>query len=94
MPRAQVSIGRLSLRTRLLMAVGVVALLALVLADVTVYASLKSYLYRQADATVQVSLESVQAAATHPSSPDLPVLPVEFNEEKEILVSSNLLRAW
>ena len=64
--------SRFSLRTRLLMAVGVVAFLALVLADVTVYASLKSYLYRQTDATLQVSLETVQAAATHPSSLNQP----------------------
>jgi hypothetical protein len=42
----------LSLRTRLLLAVGAVALLALVLADVTVYASLKSYLYRQVGETL------------------------------------------
>jgi hypothetical protein len=50
----------LSLRTRLLLAVGAVALLALVLADVTVYASLKSYLYRQVDETLQVSHQSVE----------------------------------
>ena len=59
----------LSLRTRLLLAVGAVALLALVLADVTVYASLKSYLYRQVDETLQVSDQSVEVAATQPSIP-------------------------
>jgi two-component system OmpR family sensor kinase len=59
----------LSLRTRLLLAVGAVALLALVLADVTVYASLKSYLYRQVDETLQVSDQSVEVAATQPSTP-------------------------
>ena len=59
----------LSLRTRLLLAVGAVALLALVLADVTVYASLKSYLYRQVDETLQVSHQSVEVAATQPSIP-------------------------
>jgi hypothetical protein len=36
--------NRLSLRSRLLLAVGAVALLALAFADVTVYISLKSYL--------------------------------------------------
>jgi two-component system, OmpR family, sensor kinase len=58
--------SRVSLRTRLLLAVGIVALLALVLADVTVYASLKSYLYRQVDSTLQVSGHTVEVAATKP----------------------------
>ena len=46
---------RLSLRTRLLLAVGAVALLALAFADVAVYTSLKSYLYGQVDSTLQLS---------------------------------------
>jgi two-component system OmpR family sensor kinase len=58
----------LSLRTRLLLAVGAVALLALVLADITVYASLKSYMYRQVDETLQVSHLSVEVAATQAST--------------------------
>jgi hypothetical protein len=59
--------SRVSLRMRLILAVGVVALLALALADVAVYASLKSYLYRQVDSTLQVAQQSVEAAATQPS---------------------------
>jgi two-component system, OmpR family, sensor kinase len=56
-----------SLRARLLVAVGAVALLALLLADVAVYTSLRSYLFRQVDATLQMSQQSVEAAAVHPS---------------------------
>jgi hypothetical protein len=59
--------SRVSLRMRLVLAVGVVALLALALADVAVYASLQSYLYRQVDSTLQVAQRSVEAAATPPS---------------------------
>jgi signal transduction histidine kinase len=59
--------SRVSLRVRLVLAVGVVALVALALADVTVYASLKSYLYRQVDSTLQVSQRSVEAAALAPA---------------------------
>jgi two-component system OmpR family sensor kinase len=58
--------SRMSLRVRLILAVGTVALLALALADVAVYASLKSYLYRQVDSTLQVAQQSVEAAATQP----------------------------
>ena len=64
--------SRVSLRMRLLVAVAVVALVALVLADVAVYASLRSYLYRQVDATLQVAQQSVEAAATRPPSPEPP----------------------
>ena len=60
--------SRFSLRTRLLVAVGIVALLALALADVAVYTSLRSYLYRQIDATLQVSQASVQVVAVGPSA--------------------------
>jgi two-component system OmpR family sensor kinase len=62
-------VTRLSLRSRLLLAVGVVALLALVVADVTVYASLKSYLYGQVDATLQLSQQSMAGAVAAPSPP-------------------------
>jgi two-component system OmpR family sensor kinase len=60
--------SRLSLRTRLLLAVGAVALVALAFADVTVYTSLKSYLYSQVDSTLEVSHMSVERAATAPAS--------------------------
>ena len=56
--------NRVSLRVRLIVAVGIVAFLALALADVTVYASLRSYLYRQVDATIQISQQSLGAVAT------------------------------
>ena len=57
---------QLSLRTRLLLAVGAVALLALAFADVIVYTSLKSYLYNQVDLTLQASHLSVEQAAVSP----------------------------
>ena len=55
--------GNLSLRTRLLIAVGAITLFALVVADVTIYTSLNSYLYRQVDSTLQLSHMTVEAAA-------------------------------
>jgi two-component system OmpR family sensor kinase len=63
--------SQLSLRTRLLLAVGAVAVVALAFADVTVYASLRSYLYNQADMTLQVSHVAVEQAAgpNVPSNP-------------------------
>jgi two-component system, OmpR family, sensor kinase len=64
--------SRLSLRVRLIMAVGMVAFLALALADGTVYASLKSYLYRQVDSTIQISQQSLEAAAAQPSGTNPP----------------------
>jgi two-component system OmpR family sensor kinase len=64
--------NRLSLRVRLILAVATVALLALTLADVTVYASLKSYLYRQVDSTIQISQQSVEAAAAQPTADSPP----------------------
>lgn len=64
--------GQLSLRTRLILAVGAVALVALVVADGSVYASLKSYLYGQADSTLQVSHVAVEQAATGPSGESNP----------------------
>ena len=64
--------SRLSLRVRLILAVGLVALLALALADVVVYTSLRSYLYGQVDATLQVAQQSVEAAASAPPATDPP----------------------
>lgn len=61
---------QLSLRTRLLLAVGAVALLALALADIAVYTSLRSYLYSQVDATLQLSHISVEQAATGGGGPN------------------------
>jgi signal transduction histidine kinase len=57
---------RLSLRTRLLLAVGTVALVALIIADVAVYASLRSYLYQQVDSTLEASYFPVLDAASGP----------------------------
>ncbi len=39
----------MSLRTRLLIAIGVIALVALVVADVVTYSSLESFLYQRVD---------------------------------------------
>ena len=60
--------SRLSLRTRLLLAVGTIALVALAFADIAVYTSLKSYLYNQVDSTLEVSHMSVEQAASVPAS--------------------------
>jgi len=60
---------QLSLRSRLLLAVGGIALLALVVADVAIYASLRSYLYQQTDATLQASHVAVEAAAEGRTGP-------------------------
>jgi two-component system OmpR family sensor kinase len=56
-------VSKLSLRTRLLVAVGAITLFALLVADVTIYASLNSYLYGQVDSTLQLSHMTVEAAA-------------------------------
>ena len=64
--------SRVSLRVRLIVAVAIVALVALTLADVAVYASLKSYLYRQVDSTLQVAQQSIESALTQPSVTDPP----------------------
>jgi two-component system, OmpR family, sensor kinase len=57
---------RLSLRARLLLAVGTIALLALAVADVTIYASLRAYLYNQVDSELQTSNVAVAAHAHGP----------------------------
>jgi len=62
--------NRLSLRTRLLLAVGAVALVALALADIAVYTSLRSYLYNQVDSTLQVSHIPVERATTGSTGQD------------------------
>jgi signal transduction histidine kinase len=54
---------RLSLRSRLLLCVGAITLIALIAADFTVYASLNSYLYSQVDQTLKISHIPVEAAA-------------------------------
>ena len=58
----------LSLRSRLLLAVGAIALVSLVVADVTVYTSLRSYLYGQVDSTLAMSAGPVSQAAAQPVS--------------------------
>jgi two-component system OmpR family sensor kinase len=58
--------SNVALRTRLLIATSVVALLALVIADVTVYTSLRSYLYRQIDTTLEIAQQSLQVVANPP----------------------------
>jgi two-component system, OmpR family, sensor kinase len=66
------AMSRVSLRARLIVAVSIVALVALLLADVAVYTSLRSYLYRQVDATLQVAQRSVEAAVTQPAAANPP----------------------
>ncbi len=58
----------LSLRSRLLLAVGAITLVSLVLADVVVYASIRSYLYQQVDASLEASHQSVEVTADNPQS--------------------------
>jgi two-component system, OmpR family, sensor kinase len=60
--------NQFSLRTRLLVGVGALAVLALAVVDVSVYTSLRSYLYEQADSTLQLSSFSVEIAADSNSS--------------------------
>lgn len=60
--------ARLSLRSRLLLAVGAITLVSLVLADVVVYASIRSYLYQQVDASLEASHQSVEVTADNPQS--------------------------
>ena len=68
--------SQLSLRTRLLLAVAAIALVALAIADVTVYSSLRSYLYQQADSTLQLSHIAIEHAAGEPHEPGSPGQPV------------------
>lgn len=59
---------RLSLRSRLLLAVCAITLVSLVVADVVVYASIRSYLYQQVDASLEASHPAVEATADNPQS--------------------------
>jgi two-component system OmpR family sensor kinase len=58
--------ARLSLRARLIVALATVALLALVVADLTVYTALRSYLFQQADATLSASQFAVDSSLDNP----------------------------
>lgn len=58
--------ANISLRARLLLAVGAITLLALGLADVVVFSSLRSYLYDQVDTTLEASHRAVEAMAANP----------------------------
>lgn len=55
--------SRLSMRARLLLAVGVIALLALVLSDVVVYGQLRSNLYNQVDKSLEAAHPRIEATA-------------------------------
>ena len=57
----------ISLRTRLLLAVGAVTLAALSLTGVLVFTSLRSYLYSEVDSTLATSSRSVEATAEDPA---------------------------
>ena len=63
-------IRRLSLRGRLLLAIGATTLVALALADVAVYVAFRSYLYDSIDTTLKDARVPIQAEAIHPR-PDL-----------------------
>jgi len=52
--------------------VGAIALLALAVADVTVYSSLRSYLYQQTDNTLQLSHLAIEQTTAHPPDDDAP----------------------
>jgi two-component system OmpR family sensor kinase len=57
---------RISLRARLLLAVSAITLVALSLADVFVFSSIRSYLYNQVDVTLETSHRAVEAMAANP----------------------------
>lgn len=59
--------GALSLRSRLLLAVGAVALVALSLSGALVFTALRSYLYSQVDNTLAMSSHVVQLTAENPA---------------------------
>ena len=66
-------IRRLSLRGRLLVAIGAVTLAALVLADAAVYISFRSYLYGRSDATLDAAHVPVYGEAIHPTHLNHPI---------------------
>jgi hypothetical protein len=53
---------QLSLRTRLLLAVGAVALVALIVADLVTYSSLRSFLYDRVDQSLESAHFAVEKA--------------------------------
>jgi two-component system, OmpR family, sensor kinase len=59
----------MSLRTRLLLALGAVALVALVAADVATYSALKSFLISRVDDQLQTTHDSIVQAIYHPAGP-------------------------
>ena len=59
----------MSLRSRLLLAVAAVAVVALVAADIVTYSSLKSFLYGRIDASLQTSHIPIEAAVEGGGSP-------------------------
>jgi two-component system OmpR family sensor kinase len=73
--------SQFSLRTRLVASAVVVALFALAVADVAVYTSLKSYLYQQTDATLELSHIPVEAAAEHGAGHASPGTPTSGNDD-------------
>jgi len=64
--------NRLSLRLRLLLAVGAITLVALGLADFAVYGSLHSYLYRQVDSSLEASHRAIGLTLDHPANSPYP----------------------
>jgi two-component system OmpR family sensor kinase len=65
-------IRRLSLRARLLVAVGAVTLVALALADVAVYLSFRSYLYGHIDTTLEAAHVPLQRDVNRPNGLHVP----------------------
>ncbi|HEX8770283.1 MAG TPA: hypothetical protein VF711_05900, partial [Acidimicrobiales bacterium] len=53
---------QLSLRTRLLLAVGAVALVALIVADFVTYSSLRSFLYDRVDQSLETAHVALERA--------------------------------
>ena len=60
-------IHRLSLRGRLLLAVGAIVVVALAIADIAVYASFRSYLFGSTDAALEAAHVPLQAEAVNPA---------------------------
>jgi two-component system OmpR family sensor kinase len=77
-----------SLRTRLLLAVGVVALIALIVADVATYSSLRSFLYSRVDQSLQT------AAASLPPGPGFGPGPGGGDDGRGPVYAPGLSVAW
>ncbi|HTV10507.1 MAG TPA: HAMP domain-containing sensor histidine kinase [Acidimicrobiales bacterium] len=58
----------MSLRARLLLAVGAITLVAFILADPVVYGTLRAYLYNQVDNTLELSHMAVEQTADNPGA--------------------------